>query len=214
MSAVRTTVLGSSLEKSSPVGVRRFESCPGHYLFKYLLLIIPMSRSNKKQDVLATPTKNNKMYVGIGFALATAGLITWSSYELFRKSEAKRETYSQQHVKRVPLSNHNRSGLLIKSGATLEIFTSSPEQWIGTRLTLDEKLCRQWAYYAPVNIRIPELDYSATLPVEDNVRSAETQFSQPAPLAERTYHYVVTGRDPQTQNAIELWCHVLQPRKR
>ncbi len=92
------------------------------------------------------------------------------------------------------------------------LYRSPKNDWAGMKITIDRTLMEDWARYAPVTITIPELRYSASFPVENGEKSAETPFPQPAPSS-GTYHYIIFGRDPATGNAKELYRHVLAPQK-
>jgi hypothetical protein len=95
-----------------------------------------------------------------------------------------------------------------------ELYTTPQKEWAGTKLTIDRMMIEEWARYAPVMVTVPEISYTAPFPVETGAKSAETTFPQSYPLKERTYHFLVIGKDPKTGNAKELYRQVIDEKIR
>jgi hypothetical protein len=145
-------------------------------------------------------------HVGLGIAIGlSAGIL---GYAILNNNEpAKQNTAPQAELSQsVEQTDKNLPAI------DFNLYRSPKNEWAGVKITIDRTIIDEWARYAPVKITIPELSYTASFPVEQGAKSAETTFPSPVP-ASGTYHYIIFGKDPATGNAKELYRHVLAPSK-
>lgn len=97
-------------------------------------------------------------------------------------------------------------------GVHLEAIVEN-EKLMGVNISLDNEAYNLWAQYTPISIMIPEIDFSARLPVENGVCGAKTKLGKGYDLKNGRYTYIVVGYDPIMREHKQLFWSPLPPQK-
>jgi len=147
-------------------------------------------------------------------AVGTAGFLLSSNKTYDGVPEQnKRQPGEIRHG--VPASKPGQNYLKPSNGIEVELYTSGTEgnpEWNGMKLTLDRITSEYWGQnFVPVRILIPELDYTAPLPVEHTVLSATVTFPKPEKVTGKTYHCIIRGWDLRKNSHFDLMTLTLNP---
>jgi|GEM_PF-6962279 len=124
------------------------------------------------------------------WALGIAAVIGGASYFI---ATQKSPAVEQKAAEQEPGEKVFPRKLVAETGLwSLEALVDD-ESLVGVSFSLSKELAHAWANYAPVRVQIPELNYSAPLPVENGVSTATTKFGKQS-LSQK-YTYTVVGRN-------------------
>jgi|GEM_PF-3630353 len=149
----------------------------------------------------------NKKEWALGIA-AIVGLAAGASifYNSMRSDERNNAPKSESVKPSKEKSLEDKvQGVMVHNGVRVDIYKSDiPGQHKGFKLEIEKYQRDKWMPYVPLTCEVPSISYSASLPIEDGMKSAELTLKNHEDLFGKTLYIVGTDKSGRAVKLYEF----------
>lgn len=92
-----------------------------------------------------------------------------------------------------PTLEERTEASIARDGIRVDIYAADDDLQSGLKLEIDQQTRTKWLPYTPVTCELPDISYSAPMPIEDGMKSVKLTLAKPTKLFGKTLY--VVGRE-------------------